>query len=170
MEFLISGINIQRWGILIIGEEKCIYAGSWKMKELIVHRKGWEENTAHIKAPGSKDQYTFNVLVRFCQFNTARVTWEVGTSLRNYHCHIGLWGCLWSALLITNKCRRAHLSVDSDMPRWMVLGYVNKLTEKIWVSTSCRPLVCLEFPALAFLGDRWWSYAEWTFSFPPCFW
>lgn len=51
------------------------------MKELIVHRKGCDKNTAHIKASGSKDQYIFNLLVRFCQLNTARVTWEGGTSM-----------------------------------------------------------------------------------------
>lgn len=55
--------------------------------------------------------------------------------LRNYLRHIGLWECLWSTLLISNRCRRAHISADSDMPRWMGLSYVNKAAEKIWESS-----------------------------------
>lgn len=65
------------------------------------------------------------------------------SSLRDCPSHIVLWECLWSIVIIANRCRRAQPTVSRTIPNQLVLDYIKKVPETMSEPISRAPPWCL---------------------------
>lgn len=80
-----------------------------------------------------------------CQLDTSYSD-SKESSLRDRPSHIVSWACLWSILLIANRCRRAQTTVSRTIPNQVVLGNIIKVAEtRVIQKTKLLHGSCLGF-------------------------